>query len=156
MEPQYRLNPTEAQDSIKEYLEGLYPHVPVIEDGIVDGDYEQILKFPDGKIKPFIILWHSTPYRAPRGRSVAHEKLDTHRVNIDVLVVANNGSDGRRLMNDVSDNLTGFKPTQATGGMVKGISLWEQSRFTLDSQNRPNRWAAIDRFSYGIHAEQRT
>lgn len=148
----YVLNPQAAQDSIVAKLESEYPHVPVIEDGLIDGDYAEIEKFANGEIKPFIILWFFSPRRR-NGRSFAHEKLDNHYAGFDVVVVARNGAEARKLINDVGDRLIGWKPDNS-GGIVKGAGLWAQSRAMLDSNNRPSRWAATDRFEFGIQANK--
>lgn len=149
----YVLNPQSAQDSITAYLKSTYPHIPVIEDGLVDGDYAEIDKFPNGEIKPFIIMWFTSARRSPMGRSFQHEKLDNHRASVDVVVVARNGTEARVLLNDVTDKLVGWKPDNA-GGIVKGTGLWAQSRAVLDSNNRPSRWVATDRFDFGIQANK--
>lgn len=148
----YVLNSQGAQDSIVAKLRTEYPHVPVIEDGLIDGDYAEIDKFPDGTIKPFIILWFSAPRRSG-GRSFQHEKLDGYTAGVDVIVVARNGAEARKLINDVGDRLIGWKPVNA-GGIVKGSGIWSQSRAMLDSNNRPSRWAATDRFEFGIQANK--
>jgi hypothetical protein len=149
----YVLNPQDAQDSIVEKLKDSYPHIPVIEDGLVDGDYEEIEKFPNGEIKPFIIVWFTTARRSPTGRSFQAEKLDSYRASFDTVVVARNGKEARLLLNDITDKLVGWKPKNS-GGIVKGTALWSQSRALLDSNNRPSRWVATDRFDFGIQANK--
>lgn len=149
----YVLNPQAAQDSIVAKLQAEYPHIPVIEDGLIDGDYAEIDKFANGEIKPFIILWFTSARRANRGRSFQHEKLDQYRASVDVVVVARNGKEARLLLNDITDRLVGWKPENA-GGIVKGTAIWTQSRAMLDSDSRPSRWAATDRFDFGIQANK--
>lgn len=149
----YVLNPQSAQDSITAKLEEEYPHIPVIEDGLIDGEYPEIEKFPNGEIKPFIILWFSAARRANTGRSFQSQKLDQHRAGVDVVVVARNGREARLLLNDIGDRLIGWKPENA-GGIVKGTAIWSQSRPMLDANNRPSRWAATDRFDFGIQANK--
>lgn len=148
----YVLNPQAAQDSIAEKLRTEYPHIPIIEDGLIDGDYSTIEKFSDGSIKPFILLWFSVA-RPGRGRSFQHQKLDSYRAGVDVIVVARNGSEARKLINDIGDKLIGWKP-ENSGAIVKGSGIWSQSRAVLDSNNRPSRWAATDRFDFGIQANK--
>jgi hypothetical protein len=148
----YVLNPQGAQDSIGEKLREEYPHIPVIEDGLIDGEYDAIERFADGTIKPFILLWFSTARRSG-GRSFQNEKLDGYIAGVDVVVVARNGAEARRLINDIADRLIGWKPENG-GGIVKGSGIWSQSRAMLDSNNRPSRWAATDRFEFGIQANK--
>ncbi len=148
----YTLNPQAAQDSIVAKLQAEYPHIPVIQDGLIDGDYAEIEKFANGEIKPFIILWFTTARRG-NAKSFQNEKLDQHRAGVDVVVVARNGSEARKLLNDIGDKLIGWKPENA-GGIVKGAGIWFQSRAMLDSNNRPSRWAATDRFDFGIQANK--
>ena len=102
--------------------------------------------------KPFIIVWFAAPYRSG-GRSFQHEKLDGYRAGLDIVVVARNGSEARKLINDIGDRLIGWKPDNA-GSIVKGRGIWSQSRAMLDSNNRPSRWAATDRFDFGIQANK--
>lgn len=147
----YKLNPTGAQRSIIAKLKAEYPHVPILPDGLLDDDNDSILKFPNGSIKPFIIPRFTSPRRARKGRSIAFEKLDSHNASVDVVVVARNPTEARELLNDVGDRLIGWKPENA-GGIVKGEAIWEPSRATVDAQNRPTRWAAQDRFTFGIQA----
>lgn len=148
----YVLNPQAAQDSIANKLRQEYPHIPVIEDGLIDGDYDAIEKFADGTIKPFILLWFSVARRG-RNRSFQNQKLDQHYAGVDIVVVARNGAEARKLINDIGDRLIGWKPENA-GGIVKGSGIWSQSRAMLDSNNRPSRWAATDRFEFGIQANK--
>lgn len=149
----YILNPQGSQESIATKLRTEYPHIPVIEDGIIDGEYAEIEKFSDGSIKPFIILWFTVARRNPTGRSFQSEKLDSHSAAVDVVVVARNGAEARKLINDIGDRLIGWKPDNA-GGIVKSSGMWSQSRAMLDSNNRPSRWAATDRFEFGIQANK--
>jgi hypothetical protein len=149
----YVLNPQVSQDSIVEKLREEYPHVPVIEDGLIDGDYDEIDKFPNGEIKPFIVLWFSAARRSVYRRSFQHEKLDAHRAGVDVVVVARNGKEARVLLNDITNTLVGWKPENA-GGIVKGMAVWAESRPMLDAGNRPSRWAATDRFDFGIQTSK--
>lgn len=149
----YVLNPQAAQDSITSKLKSEYPHIPIIEDGLIDGDYAEIEKFANGEIKPFIIVWFTAPRRNQTGRSFQSYKLDQHRAGVDVVVVARNGKEARTLLNDIGNRLIGWKP-ENSGGMVKGTSIWSQSRPMLDSDNRPSRWAATDRFDFGIQANK--
>lgn len=148
----YVLNPQAAQDSITQKLRDEYPHVPVIEDGLIDGEYDVIEKFADGSIKPFIVLWYANA--KPTGaRSFQHQKLDQYRSGVDVVVVARNGTEARKLLNDIGDRLVGWKPENA-GGIVKGGALWSQARAMIDTNNRPTRWFVTDRFEFGIQANK--
>lgn len=149
--PPYTLNPTDAQTSIAEYIQDLYPHIPVIPDGLLDTDDDTIKYFPDGSIKPFIVLRYYSSRRSRRGRSFSSEKLDSHHAAFDVVVVANNGTDARLVLNAVSNDLIGWKP-ENSGGIVKGEGLWEGSRAVINSNDKPSRWAAVDRFLFGISA----
>lgn len=149
--PSYTLDPTDAQASIVEFLEGLYPHIPVIPDGLLDTDDETIEKYRDESIKPFIVLRFYSTRRSRRGRSFSSEKLDSHHTAFDVVVVARDGTEARLVLNPVSDSLIGFKPVNS-GGIVKGDALWEGSRAIINSNDKPTRWAATDRFIFGISA----
>lgn len=147
----YTLNPTDAQASIVEYLESLYSHIPVIPDGLLDTDDDTILRYKDESIKPFIVLRFYSTRRSRRGRSFSSEKLDSHHTGFDTVVVARSGTEARLVLNSVSDSLIGFKP-EGSGGIVKGEALWEGSRAIINSNDKPTRWAATDRFIFGVSA----
>lgn len=152
---EYVLNPTRAQESIVARLKAAYPHVPVIEDGFLDQDDTQILKFPDGSIKPFVIPRFSSPKRERRGRSFVTRKLDAHSGAVDIVVVARKGSEARKLLNNIGNTLIDWKPVNA-GGIFKGEAQWEPSIVSIDAQHRPNRWSASDRFHFGLQADNHT
>lgn len=158
---EYVLDPTEEQDSIAAYLRTEFPFVPVIEDGLMDdqiytnldGSEIAIPTFPDGTVKPFIILWFSNAKRSARGRSIADYKLDAHFATVDVVVVARNGTDARKLLNKIGNRMVGFR-TSGGGRLYKSASLWGDSRQVIDDDNRPTRWARTDRFDFGIQARK--
>ena len=127
----------------------MYPHIPIFEDGQVDGDYEEIEHFPDGSIKPFFVLWFSDIKRSARGRSFSDYKLDSHFATVDLVVVCRSGREARTLTNDINDQLIGFRAADG-GRLHKGTPLWSDSRQIMDSKNRLNRWARTVRFDFGI------
>lgn len=156
----YVLNPQSAQDSIEVYLQAEYPHLPVIADGLLDQeDYipagattpVNLPVFSDGSIKPFIILRFQAPRRARRGRSIQSHKLDSYTGSVDVVTVARNGSECRRLSNDIGDTLTDWKPENA-GRVFGGEAIWEPSVATIDNNSKPERWAANNRYHFPIQA----
>lgn len=149
----YILNPQEEQDSITAFLREQYPHIPVIEDGLLDDESDVIEKNLDESIKPFIVLWYSNAKRSSKGRSMANYKLDSHFATVDVVVVTRNGAEGRKLLNDVSDRLVGFR-TGTGGRMHKGSALWGDSRNIIMDKDRPTRFARTDRFDFGIQARK--
>lgn len=156
----YTLNPQIEQDSITAFLRSQYTH-PVIEDGLMDaqiytipgGTDVAIPTFPDGSVKPFIILWFSQMKRASNGRSFSSYKLDSHYATVDIVVVTRDATSGRRLLNDIGDKLVGFQ-TDGGGRMHKGSALWGDSRQVIDDDNRPTRWARTDRFDFGISSRK--
>lgn len=155
----YTINPTITQDSITQKLRDSYSHVPIIPDGMVTADtylfggYETPINYHlDGSIKPFIVLWFSSVKRSRRGRSFGNMKLDSRYGSVDVVVVANNPTDCRLLLNDVSDTLVEFQ-TAYGGKMVESSSLWGQAR-SIDIANRPTRYAATNRFDFGVAARK--
>lgn len=151
----YTLNPTTTQDSITEHIKSLYPHLSVIEDGLLDDDDEAIQYNNDGTVKTFIVLWYSDVKRSARGRSFCDYKLDSHFATVDVVVVASSGAKCRTLLNDLTDKLIGFQ-TDEGGRMHKSNSLWGDSRNVIDDSNRPSRWARTSRFEFGISSKKVT
>lgn len=149
----YTLNPQATQQSITDALRLMYPHVVFIEDGLVDGDHDEIQYFSDGSVKPFVLLWYSQMKRNATGRSFSSYKLDSHSATLDVVAVTRKPSEGRALLNDMGDKLVGFQPENA-GRMHKSASLWGDSRQVLDSADRPSRWARTDRYDFGIQASK--
>lgn len=149
----YTLNPQDEQDSITQFLRDTYPNIPVIEDGLLDGDYKEIKLNTDSTVKPFIVLWYSQIKRNPKGRSFHDYKLDSHSATVDVVVVARSGTLAREILNDVADKLVGFR-TKNGGRMHKGAALWGDSRQVIDDKNKPERWARTDRFDFGVSAHK--
>lgn len=146
----YSINPQVSQDSITTYLRSEYSHVPIIPDGLIDSDDDVILKFPDGSVKPFALLWFHTARRTGRGKSFSNVKLDQRVGSFDLVVVANSGGMARTLMNDMQDRLVGWKPTNSSIITEASRSLWNDAR-SLDIANRPSRWAITNSFEYGLH-----
>ena len=145
----YNVNPQDTQDSITSYLHEKYPHIPIIPDGMIGEDDDDLIdKYQDQSIKPFIILWFNNPKRRPRGRSFASHKLDSRYASVDVVVVGRNGSEVRKLSNHITDTLLDFKPDKG-GRLTEGSSLWGSTR-SLDMGNRPSRFASTNRFDFGV------
>jgi len=150
----YTINPQPQQDSIEAYLKEKYPHIPVLPDGLPDDDSTTIRRYKNGEIMPFILLWFGMPKRTGKGSSFGNYKLDSRKASVDVVVVARNAREAREVINDVSDQLIGFK-TDGGGRVTESDALWGQAR-TIDIQNRPSRWAATNRFDFGISARKTT
>lgn len=146
----YVLDPSASQESFVTKLETEYPHIPVLPDGLLDTE-EGIERFPDQSIKPFIIIWFSTPRRNRRGRSFVATKLDGYTAGADVVVVARSGTEARLLLNNIGNRLLDWKPANS-GIVTEGSDLWRDSRAILDANNRPTRFAATRRFEWGIQA----
>lgn len=153
--PTYSLDLTPIQADTLEHFEDTFTAQTVIADGFLD--VEEVPRFPDGSVMPFIVVWFRGIRRsgARRGtRSFAGPRLDSYNSGFDAVCVANNGTDARNLMNYVTDTLVGWKPLN--GGLVNTDSaLWQSSRPILDAQNKPTRWAATQGFTYGVF-QQRT
>ena len=144
----YSLDPTDEQNSIVEALRKEFPALTVIPDGMPDASDDEIETFPDGSVKPFLVLWFAEPRRTS-GRSFADYRLDAHEASVDVVGVARDATTCRLIMNQVSDFLIGFK-TSGGGRLHKGESLWGDSRRYLDDSNKPARWVRTSRFQFGI------
>lgn len=121
---------------------------------VVDGflDTEDVPKFSDGSVQPFIVLWFRGLRRSGsrRGtRAFAGPRLDSYTAGFDAVCVANNGADARALMNYVTDQVVGWKPLN--GGQVNtDSSLWQASRPILSAADKPTRWAATQGFQFGV------
>lgn len=148
----YTINPQSAQDSIVAELERLYPHVPIIPDGLMDQDDDKIKRNLDNSIKPFVVLWFAPTRRSYKGRSMAFEKLDPYGSGVDLVVVARSGTEARTLINDMSDRLVGFNV--ADGGRIhKGSALWSTAR-SIEISERPTRFVTTDRFEFAISSRK--
>ena len=144
----YEINPQDDQDAIVAFLVAKYPHIPVIPDGLLAGDHAPVQFFPDGSVKPFLVLWFSTLKRRSRGRAFVSHRLDQHFASVDVVAVARNGGEARRLMNDLSNELTDLK-TPSGGRVHTSPGLWGAAR-SIDMQSRPTRFAATNRFDFPV------
>ncbi len=149
----YTLNPQDSQDSFTNHLRTSYPHIPVIEDGLLDDDNEEIKTYEDGSIKPFIVIWFQTPRRARRGRSFAGARLDQRIASADVIVVARSGTEARRVMNSVIDTLVGFKHDGSGAVVESDRQLWSDAR-QIDIKSRPSRWVMSYSVDWGIFAKK--
>ena len=151
---EYSLDLTAAQDSITEYVQSISVQ-PVIPEGDMSDDSEKIERYPDGSIKPFIILRFYNLRRRPRGRSFGGPRLDQRESSFDIVVVARDGDSAGRLLNRLEDKLIGFKP-EGCGSIVDGSAVWEGARGILDGSNKPSRWAKTSRMNYGTQARNVT
>ena len=134
----YTLNPQDSQDSFTSHLRTAYPHIPVIGDGLLDDDNEEIKTYDDGSIKPFIVIWFQTQRRSRRCRSFAGARLDQRIASADVIVVGRSGTEARRVMNSVIDVLVGFKPDGSGAVVESDRQLWSEAR-QIDIKSRPSR-----------------
>lgn len=150
----YTIDPTISQESVIAKLETIvfsWGSPEVYPDGLHDN--LDVGKFPDGSIKPFIVIHFGSVHRHWRGRAMGGHKLDAHRVSVSIECVANNPTTIRLMRNFISNELVGWSPDRASA-MVKSESAWEEPRALIDIQNRPTRWVANDRFSFGLSAHQ--
>lgn len=145
----YSLALTPTQADIATYFETEFD-ATVIVDGLLDT--EDVPKFPDGSVQPFIVLWFRGIKRSGsrRGtRAFAGPRLDAYTTGFDAVCVANNGGDSRSLMNYVTDQVVGWKPLN--GGQVNtDSSLWQASRPILSAADKPTRWAATQGFEFSV------
>lgn len=145
----YTLNPQPAQDSLVAKLRATYPHIPVIEDGMLDDENDAIKTYDDGSVKPFIVVMFQTPRRARGGRSFAGTRLDQRTAQADIVVVGRSGSEARRVVNDLIDRVIGFKPHGSGAVVESDRQLWTDAR-KIDTSNRPSRWAIPFSVEWGI------
>lgn len=142
------INPQVSQDSITTHLRTLYPHIPVIPDGLMDQEDDVIKKYADGSVKPFIVLWFRQPQRLRRGRSIADTRLDQRMASVDVVVVARSAPESRLVLNAVIDSMVGWKPENGGIMVESDRSLWGDAR-AVDFASRPSRWAATQSLNWG-------
>jgi hypothetical protein len=145
----YSLDLTPIQADIVSHFESEFA-AEVIVDGFLDT--EEVPKFSDGSVQPFIVLWFRGLRRSGsrRGtRAFAGPRLDSYTTGFDAVCVANNGTDARNLMNYVADQLVEWKPLN--GGQVNlDSSLWQASRPIIAAADKPTRWAATQGFQFGV------
>mgnify|MGYP006354022575 FL=1 len=144
----YTVNPQDSQDSVTAALREKFPLIPIIPDGLPEGEYKEIKLNPDSSVKPFIVLWFHTPRRLRTGRSFANTRLDMRQTGVDVVAVANSGSESRRILNGVTDFLINFKPERSGRITESDSSLWSQAR-PMDISNRPARWPSPTPLPWG-------
>jgi hypothetical protein len=141
------LSPIEAD--IASHFESTFA-AEVVVDGFLDT--EEVPKFSDGSVQPFIVLWFRGLRRSAsrRGtRAFAGPRLDAYNAGFDAVCVANNGADARTLMNYVTDQIVGWKPLNS-GQVNTDASLWQASRPIINAADKPTRWAATQGFQYGV------
>lgn len=148
--PPYSLDMDPIQDSVVQFFGTTFTNQETIVDAFLDS--EDVPRFPGGGVKPFIVLWFRGIRRsgARRGtRSFGGPRMDSYNSGFDAVCVASNPSHARELMNYVTDEVVGRK-FENTGLVTTDSALWEATRPILDAQNKPTRWAATQRFSYGV------
>jgi hypothetical protein len=149
----YDLNIEDVQQSILDHLADIRPVYSYVPDGFIDGKAPETTT--GGAIKPFVVIWFRGLRRegARRGtRAVSGARMDAHSLGFDLVCVASNGTTARTMLNDLNNLLIGWKPLRG-GQLVADGALWEASRPVIDADNRPTRWAATARYSFGVSAK---
>lgn len=149
----YNISPQDSQDSLTSQIRARYPHVPVIEDGLLDDENDIIERYPDGSVKPFIVLWFQTPRRTQRGRSFATARLDQRVASADIVVVARSGTEARRLMNSIIDWVIDVK-LEGSGRIVESSRQLLSGPREIDTSSRPSRWALSYSIEWGLYANK--
>ena len=148
----YTLDMTPIQASIVAQLEAVTA-LPVLPDGLPDEDSARIPRDASGDVTPFLIVWFRSMHRAPRGNSFGGTRMDSYRSGFDVMCVASDGTTARETLNAIANDIIGWKPVNA-GALTKSRSLFENSRPVLDSNSRPSRFAATDRYEFSPFAKR--
>lgn len=148
----YDIDMTPIQADIEEWF-----NTNLIQDVYPDGmlDNQNVEKFTDGSIKPFVVVRYASVRRAPRGRSFGGTRMDSYRSGIDVIVVARSGKEARPVLNRINDLIIGHKFLNC-GETVKGEAAFSDAKPILDAQNKPSRWAVTDRFDFGVFQTRST
>lgn len=149
---QVSINPQDSQDSVTAELRRLFPGVLVIEDGLIDDVSDKIKTHEDGTIVGFICIWFRIPTRTAKGRSFSSTRLDQRKVSCDIAFVGRSGSEARRALNRIYDNMINFKPVRS-GRMTESDALFGEAR-SIDIANRPTRWVAQTSFEWRINHER--
>lgn len=146
----YSLDVQPIQDDIVDYFESTYAGYSIFVDAFLDT--EEAPRYVGGGVKPFIVLWFRglRPSGRRKGtRSFAGPRRDAYSSGFDVVCVASNPTDARKLLNFVTDGVVG-KKFDDTGLVEVDAALWENTRPILDTQNKSTRWAATQRFKFGV------
>lgn len=151
----YSVSPQESQESVVAALRNKFPLIPIIPDGLPEGDDGGIKVNPDGSVKPFIVLWFHAARRTPGGRSFATTRLDQRKSGCDVVSVASTGAESRRILNGVLDFLIGIKPAGSGVITESDTALWNSSR-PMDIANRPARFLSTSTVQWGINSQKIT
>ena len=149
----YSVSPQASQDSVVAALRTKFPLIPIIPDGLPEGEHDEIEYNPDGSVKPFVVLWFHTARRSRSGRSFSNTRLDMRFTGCDVVSIANSGTESRRILNGVVDFLINLKPKGSGRITEADTSLWSQAR-PMDIANRPARWLTTTTLQWGMNSEK--
>lgn len=150
----YTLDLTPIQASIVAQLVTV-SGLTVIPDGLMDEDSDRIPRDAAGRVGPFLLVWFRSLNRSNNGDSFGGTRMDGYRSGFDLVSVAQDGQTARENLNMVADAMIGWKPVNS-GQIVKLRSLFEGSRAVLDSASKPSRYAATDRYDFGVFAKRST
>ena len=113
-------------------------------------DAEQIEKFANGQIKPFVVYRSGTPVRLTRGRTIVGERLQPYRVPITIGSYAGDIDLAKQQTAWILDLMLDWQPTSNSTPMVTdgGDSFSER-----ESANTPVRFADLTYWSIIINME---
>lgn len=151
----YTINTTNLRNKIVEKIETEIKTVGSelakynIDKVVVTGepDSEEVAKYPNGQIKPFICVWFGDI--SDRGRrTFGSIKLNKYEMSIDLWIVAGTPNIAENIRTLLDDALVGWKPNlqniaNSAGAeqLQKATALANRTMGSnLDGNNKPTRW----------------
>ena len=141
------LDAISVQDTITAYIKTTFDAYEVYEDGVLDDAY---LLQMNNKIKPYIVVSHSSPSRNVNATSFGGVRLDEYVGAVDVSVIAPTGRQIRLALNIIHDELVGYKPTGG-GALVPFASGGPWA--VLNDSGAAHVYTGSVRFEYPLNSE---
>lgn len=111
-------------------------------------DDAQLQFYSNGKVKPFIVVSFTTPFRDPRGRTIVGERQQPHIMGAIIACIGPDEGTARDVKAAVLNNLLDWEPTGNASPMVlEGGS----ARPSLDDVSKPSRFQHHVYFSFTIN-----
>ena len=126
----------DEQEQILDWLLEIIPRVH--ETSVLDDD--EVERYEDGSVKPYIVVTFQTPFASASGRSIAGgEQAQPHVMPFMVFAFAGDPKTARRLSAKIRVLLVGKRPSDTAGDIkVEGGGQYDRA----DNDSRPSRYGS--------------
>lgn len=121
--------------------------VSVVEEELEN--WSQLPKSPSGEVLPYIVVSFSSPWRDGSQGGLENVRKDVHKAFCDILCVANNARNARKLRSAVFAKVNGFIPTYGSQLVAEGGQTQRRPAIEVI----PVRYVTAMTFSYYCNLE---